>query len=185
MPDRHYLPRLLTSWRECVGPRRKDITMTQHKDRKQAIRDRMAATGEPYTAAARNLDAPNETASLVAEITEGFREHAAEMTRVPGQVRGQDVEDQADAMADAAAQLGELLAAFTQEPRRSMDVIAVFRRLSETAASVASAADELRRQEWFDLDSEADPEAAAAWSGALEGLRSAASTFEWVADGWI
>ncbi len=85
----------------------------------------------------------------------------------------------------AAAQLGELLAAFTQEPRRSMDVIAVFRRLSETAASVESAATELRRQEWFDLDSEADPEAAAAWSGALEGLRSAASTFEWFATGWI
>ena len=35
-------PWLLTSWRECVGPRRKDITMTQHKDRKQAIRARMA-----------------------------------------------------------------------------------------------------------------------------------------------
>lgn len=128
---------------------------------------------------------PNETANLVAGITEGFREHAAEMTRVPGQVRGQDVEDQADAMAAAAAQLGELLAAFTQEPRRSMDVIAVFHRLSETAASVESAATELRRQEWFDLDSEADPEAATAWSGALEGLRSAASTFEWIATGWI
>jgi hypothetical protein len=50
---------------------------------------------------------------------------------------------------------------------------------------VESAAAELRRQEWFDLDDEADPEAAAAWSGALEGLRSAASTFGWVADGWI
>ena len=51
-----YLPWLLmTSWRECVGPRRKDIPMTQHKDRKQAIRARMAATGEPYTAAARAI----------------------------------------------------------------------------------------------------------------------------------
>jgi hypothetical protein len=30
--------------------------MTQHKDRKQAIRTRMAATGEPYTEAARNLE---------------------------------------------------------------------------------------------------------------------------------
>ncbi len=39
--------------------------MTQHKDRKQAIRDRMApATGEPYTAAARNLDAPAVPASM-------------------------------------------------------------------------------------------------------------------------
>jgi len=64
-------------------------------------------------------------------------------------------------------------------------VIAVFSRLSETAASVESAATELRRQEWFDLDGEADPEAAATWSGALERPRSAASTFEWVADGWI
>src|SRR6266852_4043941 len=43
------------SWRECVGPRRKDATMTQHKDRKQAIRARMAETGEPYTEAARKL----------------------------------------------------------------------------------------------------------------------------------
>jgi len=49
---------------------------------------------------------PDETANLVAEITEGFREHAAEMTRVPGQVRGQDVEDQADAMAAAMASPG-------------------------------------------------------------------------------
>lgn len=95
------------------------------------------------------------------------------------------MEDQADALAAAAARLGELLAAFTQEPRRSMDVIAVFRRLSETAASVESAAAALRRQEWFDLDADADPEAAAAWSGALEGLKSAAGTFGWVADGWI
>jgi hypothetical protein len=48
-----------------------------------------------------------------------------------------------------------------------------------------SAAAELRRQEWFDLNDGADPEASAAWSGALEGLRCAAGTFEWVADGWI
>ena len=58
---------------------------------------------------------PAETAGLVAGITGGFREHAAEMTRVPGQVRGQDVEDQAGAVA-AAARLGELLAAFTRDP---------------------------------------------------------------------
>lgn len=38
--------------------------MTQHKDRKQAIRARMAATGEPYTAAARNLDAQPVPASM-------------------------------------------------------------------------------------------------------------------------
>ncbi len=133
---------------------------------------------------------PNETANLVGQLTQGYREHKAaeagpEITAVPGRVLGSDIEDQADAMAAAAAQLGELLAAFTQEPRRSMDVIAVFRRLSETAASVESAAAELRRQEWFDLEADAEPEAIAAWNAALEGLKSAASTFEWVADGWI
>ena len=127
---------------------------------------------------------PDETANLVDQITGAYREHAAREA-VPGRVLGGDVEGQADALADAAARLAELLAAFGREPRRSLDAIAVFRRLSETAASVESAAAELRRQEWFDLDGEADPEAAAAWSGALEGLRSAAGTFGWVADGWI
>ena len=78
-----------------------------------------------------------------------------------------------------------LLAAFAQEPRRSMDAIAVFRGLSRAAESMAAAAAELRRQEWFDLEDDAEPEAIAAWNGVLEGLKSAASTFEWVADGWI
>ena len=129
---------------------------------------------------------PNETANLVAEITGAYREHATtEAATVPGRVRGEDVEDQADALADAAARLAELLTAFTQEPRRSLDVIAVFQGLSRSAESMAAAAAELRRQEWFDLDGEADPEAAAAWNGALEGLKSAASTFGRVADGWI
>jgi hypothetical protein len=32
--------------------------MTQHKDRKTQIRARMAATGEPYSVAARNVSAP-------------------------------------------------------------------------------------------------------------------------------
>ena len=52
---------------------------------------------------------------------------------------------------------------------------------------MAAAAAELRRQEWLDLDGEdeADAEASPAWTGALEGLRSAAGTFKWVADGWI
>ena len=108
-----------------------------------------------------------------------------EIVPVPGRVQGSDVEGQADAMADTAARRAELLTAFTQEPRRSMDVIAVFRRLSKTAASMASAAAELRCQGWFDLSDADDPEASAAWSGALEGLRSAAGAFEWVADGWI
>jgi hypothetical protein len=108
-----------------------------------------------------------------------------EIIAVPGLVLNVLDPDQADELAAAAARLADLLTAFAQEPRRSMDVIAVFRRLSETAASMGSAAVELRRQEWFDLDDEADPEASSAWTGALEGLRSASSTFEWAADGWI
>jgi hypothetical protein len=97
------------------------------------------------------------------------------------------VEGQADALEDAAARLAEMLAALTQEPRRSLDVIAVFRGLSRAAESMADAAAELRRQDWFDLDdeNEADAEASAAWTAALEGLKSASSTFGWVADGWI
>jgi hypothetical protein len=66
-----------------------------------------------------------------------------------------------------------------------MDAIAVFRGLSRAAESMAAAAAELRRQEWFDLEADAEPEAVAAWEDALEGLKSAASTFGWVADGWI
>jgi len=88
-------------------------------------------------------------------------------------------------LAAAAARLADLLTAFAQEPQRSMDAIAVFRRLSETAVSMESAAAELRRQEWFDLGDEAEPEAVTAWSDALAGLKAAAGTFEWVADGWI
>ena len=47
---------------------------------------------------------PNETANLVNQITGAYREHAAaEAATVPrGRVRGEDVEDQADALADAA-----------------------------------------------------------------------------------
>src|SRR5690242_12623579 len=118
---------------------------------------------------------PNETANLVDQLTRGYRERAAREA-VPGRVLGSDVEGQADAMEDAAARLAELLAAFTQEPRRSMDAIAVFRALSRSAESMAAAAAELRRQEWFNLDdeNEADAEASAAWTAALEGLKSAA-----------
>jgi hypothetical protein len=131
---------------------------------------------------------PNETADLVGQITGAYREHAAaEAAPVPGRVLGGDVEGQADALEDAAARLAEMVAALTQEPRRSLDVIAVFRGLSRAAESMADAAAELRRQDWFDLDDEnaADAEASAAWTAALEGLKSAAGTFKWVADGWI
>jgi hypothetical protein len=129
---------------------------------------------------------PNETADLVGQLIGGYREHAAaEAAAVSGRVQGEDVEDQADALADAAARLAELLTALTREPRGSLDAIAVFRGLSRCAESMAAAAAELRRQGWFDLDEGEEPEEAAAWTGALEGLRSASSTFGWVADGWI
>jgi hypothetical protein len=131
---------------------------------------------------------PNETADLIGQLTRGYREHvAAEAAAVPGRVLGGDVEAQADALEDAAARLAELVAALTQEPRPSLDAIAVFRGMSRAAESMADAAAELRRQDWFDLDdeNEADAEASAAWTAALEGLKSAAGTFGWVADGWI
>jgi hypothetical protein len=132
---------------------------------------------------------PNETADLVGEILQTYREHTAEgaeIVAVPGRVLGGDIEDQADALADGARRLTELLTAFAQEPApRSMDAIAVFHGLSQASESMAAAAAELRRQEWFDLEDGAEPEAIAAWTAALEGLRSAASTFEWVATGWI
>jgi hypothetical protein len=108
-----------------------------------------------------------------------------EITAVPGRVLGSDVEGQADALADDAARLTALLTAFGQEPRRSLDAIAVFRGLGRAAESMAAAAAELRRQEWVSLEADAEPEAITAWDGALNGLRTAASTFEWVADGWI
>ena len=134
---------------------------------------------------------PNETANLAGQLIQGYREHLAEeagpeIIAVPRPgVLGGDIEGQADALADDAARLAELLAGVSQEPRRSMDAIAVFRGLSRAAGSMAAAAAELRRQEWFDLEDDAEPEAIAAWNGAVEGLESAASTFEWVADGWI
>jgi hypothetical protein len=133
---------------------------------------------------------PNETANLVGQLTQGYREHKAasiehEIIAVPGRVTGSDIEGQADALADDAARLADLLTAFAREPQRSMDAIAVFRGLSRAAGSMAAAAAEMRRQEWVVLEDDAEPEAVAAWNGALEGLKSAASAFEWVADGWI
>jgi hypothetical protein len=109
-----------------------------------------------------------------------------ELAAVPGRVLGSDIEGQADTLADDASRLAALLSAFAREPGpRSIAAIAVFRGLSRAAGSMAAAAAEMRRQEWFDLEDGAEPEAVAAWNGALEGLKSAAGTFEWVADGWI
>jgi hypothetical protein len=116
---------------------------------------------------------PGETGSLVDQILGGYREHAAEesgIAAVPGRVLGSDVEGQADVMAAAAARLAGLLAAFGQEPRRSMDAIAVLRGLSRAAESMTAALAELRRQGWVGPDKE-DPETAAAWKGALRACR--------------
>lgn len=131
---------------------------------------------------------PDETANLAAQLIHGYREHVAAdaaAVPIPGQVLGSDIEGQADELAAAAARLGDLLTAFAREPNRSLDAIAVFQALSRTAGSMAAAATELHHQEWFDLEDGAEPEAIAAWTAALEGLRGAASTFKWVADGWI
>jgi hypothetical protein len=88
---------------------------------------------------------PNETANLVGQLARGYREHLAEeagpeIIAVPGRVLGGDIEGQADALADDAARLAELLTAFAREPgQRSMDPIAVFRGLSRAAESMAAA----------------------------------------------
>jgi len=107
----------------------------------------------------------------------------AEIVPVPGRVRHGDVEDQADALADAAGRLAGLLTAYAAEPKRSMDVIAVFRGLSRASAAMAAVAAEMRVQEWVEVSD--DPEAVAAWDGALAGLKAAEDTYKWVADGWI
>jgi hypothetical protein len=109
-----------------------------------------------------------------------------EIVAVPGRVLGSDIEDQADELADGAGRLTDLLTAFAQEPGPwSIDAIAVFHGLSRASESIAAAAAELRRQGWPVLEADAEPEATTAWSDALEGLKAAARTFEWVATGWI
>lgn len=102
---------------------------------------------------------------------------------VPGLVQGTDIEHQADDLADAAEHLEGLLAAFAREPSRSLEPIAVFLALARAAGSMADVAAELRRQEWVEVGTE--PESMKAWDDALVGLKSAAGTFKWVADGWI
>jgi len=97
---------------------------------------------------------PNETANLVGQLVQGYREHLAEesgprIVAVPGRVLGGDIEGAADALADDADRLVGLLTAFAQEPgQRSLDAIAVYRRLSAAAESMAAAAAELRHQGW-------------------------------------
>jgi hypothetical protein len=109
---------------------------------------------------------PNETANLVGQLTQGYRERLAEEAgpetiAVPGRILGGDIEGQADALADAASRLASSLTAFAKEPQRSLDAIAVFRGLSQAAGSMAAAAAELRRQEWFDLEDASEAEAVA------------------------
>jgi hypothetical protein len=64
---------------------------------------------------------PNETANLLGQLAQGYREHKAreaglEIIAVPARVLGSDIEGQADALEDDAARLAELLTAFAQEP---------------------------------------------------------------------
>jgi hypothetical protein len=76
---------------------------------------------------------PNETANLIGQLAQGYREHLAEecgpqIATVPGRVLGGDIEGAADALADDASRPVGLLAAFAQEPgQRSLDAIAVYR----------------------------------------------------------
>jgi len=70
----------------------------------------------------------DETANLVGQLTQGYREHKAaegeeaepEITAVPGRVLGRvlgsDIEGHADALADDASRLVGLLTAFAKEP---------------------------------------------------------------------
>lgn len=74
-----------------------------------------------------------------------------EIVPVPGQVQGNDIENQADEFADAAERLTGLLTALAREPSPSLDVIAVFQGLSRAAGSMADVAAELRRQEWVEV----------------------------------
>jgi hypothetical protein len=64
---------------------------------------------------------PNETANLLGQLAQGYREHLAEeagpeIIAVPGRVLSGDIEGRADALEDDAARLAELLTAFAQEP---------------------------------------------------------------------
>ena len=106
---------------------------------------------------------PNETANLVGQLVQGYREHLAEecgpqIAAVPGRVLGGDIEGAADALADDAGRLVGLLSAFAQEPgQRSLDAIAVYRRLSQAMESMAAAATELRRHGWAIPEDGAEP----------------------------
>ena len=109
------------------------------------------------------MTAADETATLAVQPVQGYRERKAADARpkivaVPGRVLAADIEGQADALADDAARLSELLAAFAREPgQRSMEPIAVFRGLSRAAESMAAAAAELRRQGWAIPEDGAEP----------------------------
>jgi hypothetical protein len=63
------------------------------------------------------------------------------LTAVPGGVLGSDIEDQAAELADAAARLADLVAAFGREPgARQVDAAALARRLGQARESIAAAA---------------------------------------------
>jgi hypothetical protein len=52
----------------CVGPCRRETPMTKDRARKQSVRARMAASGEPYSVAARNLADDAEPGDAVVSL---------------------------------------------------------------------------------------------------------------------
>ena len=78
--------------------------------------DRISEAGRVKTEGLHDDRPERDRQGLAGQLIRGYREHvAAEAAAVPGRVRGEDVEDQADALADDAARLAELLAAFGRE----------------------------------------------------------------------
>lgn len=125
-------------------------------------------------------DTYRECAAQIRQLAE------ADGTAPPPKVTGADVEDQADTVNDAARRLAVLLTAFGRQPAPGgLEPIAVLRAMSRAVWLIADAAGEIRRQEWIDLDEDTDAELVTAWEKALDGLKTAASTFTWAANGWL
>lgn len=138
-----------------------------------AERERLRQLAARVDAVYPDLDAPGLTLSFARLIGDPAAPAA-----------GCDIEASADALEEAAIRLHELLAAFTASGWRSLDPRAVFLGMARACEPVESAARELARQGWLDLD-DADENDQARWAAALAGLRDAAAMFEEIADGWI
>jgi hypothetical protein len=94
------------------------------------------------------------------------------------------IEDQADAMGDAAEQMAELMAA---RPRGSLEPIAIFLAMGRALDAVKRTAEQLHGQGWLALDEtiEDDALAASRLSRALDALNDASGLFEEIAHGWL